>query len=181
MRWSPFLPDDSGVSPLPYFSHASIDLQIWIPRSLTMFVFTTLLPLASIICANDHPRRLLRTCPRCRGLLVLGEEYSIITRGASPCPSKGRGAKPKRGSASMAFSSSSQAPPPTLRFRKPFTTLNFSTAEQFACRYSPISCAVCSGLFLAAFTKGNTTSVRLPSNSLLVFCSCSIFSVASMP
>ncbi len=177
MRWSPFLPLDSGVSPLPYFSHASIDLQIWIPRSFTMLVFTTLLPLASMICANDHPRRLLRTCPRCRGLLVLGEEYSIITRGESSVACF----IPKCSSASMAFSSSSQAPPPTLRFRKPFTTLNFSTALQFACRYSPISCAVCSGLFLAAFTKGNTTSVRLPSNSLLVFCSCSIFSVASMP
>ena len=153
MRWSPFLPLDSGVSPLPYFSHASIDLQIWIPRSFTMLVFTTLLPLASMICANDHPRRLLRTCPRCRGLLVLGEEYSIITRGESSVACF----IPKCSSASMAFSSSSQAPPPTLRFRKPFTTLNFSTAEQFACRYSPISCAVCSGLFLAAFTKGNTT------------------------
>ena len=177
MRWSPFLPDDSGVSPLPYFSHANMDLQIWIPRSFTMFVFTTLLPLASIICANDHPRRLLRTCPRCKGLLVLGEEYSIITRGELSVACF----IPKCSSASMTFSSSSQAPPPTLRFRKPFTTLNFSTAVQFACRYSPISCAVCSGLFFAAFTKGKTTSVRLPSNSLLVFCSCSIFSVASMP
>ena len=135
MRWSPFLPLDSGVSPLPYFSQASIDLQIWIPRSFTILVFTTLLPLASMICANDQPKRLLRTCPRCKGLFVLGEEYSIITRGESSFACL----VPKCSSLSMASNSCSQAPSPTQRFRKPFTTLNFSTAGQFACRYSPIS------------------------------------------
>jgi len=27
-KWSPFFPDDSGVSPLPYLDQASMDLQI---------------------------------------------------------------------------------------------------------------------------------------------------------
>ena len=81
MRWSPFLPLVSGVSPFPHFSHASIDLQMCMPLSFTMFVFTTRLPFASIIFERLQPSRLLRTCPRCSGLLVLGEEYSIITKG----------------------------------------------------------------------------------------------------
>ena len=75
------MPLVSGVSPLPHFSHASIDLQMCIPRSFTMLVFTTRLPLASIIFARLQPSRLLRTCPRWSGLLVLGDEYSIITSG----------------------------------------------------------------------------------------------------
>ena len=159
------MPLDSGVSPLPHFCHASIDLHICMPRSLTMLVFTTWLPLASIILANDHPNRLLRTWPRCRGLLVFGDEYSIMTSGDCSLAAF----LPYCSSASIAFSNSSQAPSPIDRLRNPFTTLNFSTAAQCSCRYSPISCAVCSGLFLAARTKGNTTSVRFPSNSLLVF------------
>ena len=61
MRWSPFLPDDSGVSPLPYSCHASIDLQICMPRSLTILVFTTRQPLASCMRAIEEPSRLLRT------------------------------------------------------------------------------------------------------------------------
>ena len=28
IKWSPFLPDDSGVSPFPYFCNANMDLQI---------------------------------------------------------------------------------------------------------------------------------------------------------
>jgi hypothetical protein len=32
-----------------------------------------------MISATEYPKRLLRTCPRCNGLLVFGEEYSTIT------------------------------------------------------------------------------------------------------
>jgi len=33
--------DDSGVSPCPHFCQATMDLQIWMPRSLTSVVFIT--------------------------------------------------------------------------------------------------------------------------------------------
>ena len=177
MRWSPFLPLDSGVSPLPHFSQASIDLQIWMPRSFTILVFTTLLPLASIICARLQPSRLLRTCPKWRGLLVLGDEYSIITSGllSSACFS------PKWSSVSMVLSRLSHASWAMTRLRNPFTTLYAATAGHFSTKYCPISSATSSGFFLAIFTKGNTTRVRLPSNSFFVFCSCTIFSGTSWP
>ena len=45
------MPDDSGVSPPPKRFHASIDLQMWMPRSFTMFVFTTRHPQAFCISA----------------------------------------------------------------------------------------------------------------------------------
>ena len=75
--------------------------------------------------------------------LLIGDEIHepgeidvpIITRGESAVACF----IPKCSSASMALSSSNQAPSPILRFRKPFTTLNFSTAGQLAVRYSPIS------------------------------------------
>ena len=177
MRWSPFLPLVSGVSPLPHLSHASIDLQMCMPLSFTMLVFTTRLPLASMICASDQPSRLLRTCPRWRGLLVLGDEYSIMTSGdlSSACFS------PKVGSAFMLLSSESHAALATVMLRKPFTTLNFSTALQFCPSHCPISWAVSSGFLCDILRNGNTTSVRLPSNSRLVFCSCTIFSGTSCP
>ena len=177
MRWSPFLPLVSGVSPLPYFSHASIDLQIWIPRSFTILVFTTLFPLASIIWARDHPSRLLRTCPRCRGLLVLGDEYSIITSGELSSAFF----SPYLGSLSISVSKSSQAACDMTRLRNPFTTLYADTALQFSFRNSPISWAVSSGFFLEIFRNGNTTTVRLPSNSCLVFWIWTIFGSTSWP
>ena len=175
MRWSPFFPLVSGVSPLPYFNHASIDLQMCMPRSFTMLVFTTLLPLASIICANDHPSRLLRTWPRWRGLLVLGDEYSIITNGDCSVMAF----SPNFSSLFIEASSSIQASWAITRFRNPFTTLNSEMALQLSLRYSPISCAVSSGFFFEIFRNGNTTSVRFPSNSRFVFCSCTIFSLIS--
>ncbi len=142
-----------------------------------MFVFTTLLPLASIILARLQPRRLLRTCPRCNGLLVFGEEYSIITSGEFSSAVF----SPNFPSAWMSLSSPTHAAGATTRFRKPFTTLNELTALQLAARYSPISCAVSSGFFLDIFRNGNTTSVRLPSKVLFVFCSCTIFPGTSCP
>ena len=69
----------------------------------------------------------------------------------------------------MSLSSSTQAASATVRFRKPFTTLNVATALQFSTRYWPISWAVSSGCFFEIFRKGNTTKVRLPSKSLRVF------------
>ena len=54
-------------------------LQMWMPRSLAMQVFTTSYPLALLISATLQPKKLFRRCPRCRGLFVLGEEYSTIT------------------------------------------------------------------------------------------------------
>ena len=166
MRWSPFFPLLSGVSPLPHFSHASIDLQIWIPRSFTMFVFTTRLPFACIICASDHPSRLLRTCPRCRGLLVLGDEYSIITSGLSSVAFL----YPKSASALMSLSRLIHASCDTTRLRNPLTTLKSATTEVSFSSCSPISCAVSFGFFFDVLRNGNTTSVRLPSNPSFVFC-----------
>ena len=177
MRWSPFFPLVSGVSPLPNFSHASIDLQMCMPRSFTIFVFTTRLPLASIICASDHPKRLLRTCPRWSGLLVLGDEYSIMTSGDASVT----GFSPYFGSASMSLSSASHASGAMTRLRKPFTTLNEAMALQLRQMYSPSSCAVSSGFLCDILRNGNTTSVRFPSNSRFVFCSCTIFSGTSCP
>ena len=142
-----------------------------------MFVFTTRLPLASIIFANDQPSRLLRTCPRCRGLLVLGDEYSIITRGDWSVAFF----SPYVGSALIALSRLTHAFCATTMFKKPFTTLKRSTASQCSCSHWPISCAVSSGFLRDIFRKGNTTSVRLPSNSRLVFCSCTMLSGTSCP
>ena len=171
------MPLDSGVSPLPHFSHASIDLQIWMPLSLTIFVFTTLLPLASIICASDHPRRLFLTCPRWRGLLVFGDEYSIITSGESSLAVF----SPKRGALSMSLSSESHALEAMVMFRNPFTTLKSATASQLRARYSPMSWAVSSGFLWDILRRGNTTSVTFPSKLLFVFCRAACSAVTSAP
>ena len=44
-----------------------------------IWVLYTFLPDALMISATEYPKRLLRMCPKCKGLLVFGEEYSIIT------------------------------------------------------------------------------------------------------
>ena len=142
-----------------------------------MFVFTTRLPLASIICANDHPKRLLRTCPKCSGLLVFGEEYSIITNGDRSVAFF----SPKCGSLSISLSSPSHAFCDMTRFRKPLTTLYDAMASQCSAIHAPISSAVSSGFFFDVLSSGNTTRVRLPSNSFFVFCSCSRLSSTSAP
>ena len=134
MRWSPFLCAVSGVMPLPHLIQASIDFMMWMPRSLTILVLMTLLPLASIIFERLHPSRLLRTCPRWSGLLVLGDEYSIITSGLSAvaCFS------PNLASALMSLSRLTQACGATTRLRKPLTTLKHATASQSRWSSSPI-------------------------------------------
>ena len=81
----------------------------------------------------------------------------------------------------MVFSKSNHAVCEITRLRNPLTTLKSATSAIFAFSHSPISCAVASGLFLESFRKGNTTSVRFPSNSALVFCNCTIFSGTSCP
>ncbi len=107
----------------------------------------------------------------------MGEEYSIITNGASSPAFL----YPQSGSASMSWSRLSHAAGAMTRFKNPFTTLKSAIAVQFAFRYSPISCAVSSGFFFDVRNKGNTTRVRLPSKSLLVFCKATIFSGTSCP
>ena len=53
--------------------------------SLIIWVLYTFLPEASIIFATEYPSKLFRTCPKCNGLLVLGEEYSTIIAGECGC------------------------------------------------------------------------------------------------
>ena len=130
-----------------------------------------------MIWANDHPRRLLRTCPRWRGLLVLGEEYSIITSGLFSVTDF----SPNFSFALMSFNKPTHAAWAITRLRKPFTTLKSAIALQFFFKYSPISCAVSSGFLCEVFSSGKVTSVRFPSKSLRVFCSWIIFSGTSTP
>ena len=56
-----------------------MDLQMWMPRSLMIWTLMTSCPAASRMRETLYPRKLLRKCPKCSGLLVLGEEYSTIT------------------------------------------------------------------------------------------------------
>ena len=39
----------------------------------------TLCPRAFKISAKDEPKNILRKCPKCNGLFVFGDGYSIIT------------------------------------------------------------------------------------------------------
>ena len=49
---SPLRPEDSGVSPSPNLSHATMDLQMCMPLSLMIWTFTTLWPAAFNISAT---------------------------------------------------------------------------------------------------------------------------------
>ena len=175
MRWSPFLPVDSGVHPLPHFFQASMLLQMWMPRSLTRFTITTSLPLALRISETLQPRRLLRIWPRCKGLLVFGEEYSITTF----LPSAER--RPKFSFSWFSRKKSSQKLSDIRMLRKPFTTLNLAIIVDSFIISAPISLASCSGLRPASFPKGNTTTVRSPSNSGLVFWKLTCWALGSCP
>ncbi len=55
-------------------------LQIWMPRSLIRLTRVTVCPTRPSSPAVAMPMLLLRTCPRCCGLLVLGAENSMSTR-----------------------------------------------------------------------------------------------------
>src|SRR5205085_8595259 len=56
--------------------HATMLLQMCIPLSFAMAVLFTSKPFALNISEILHPKKLFRRCPRCNGLLVLGDEYS---------------------------------------------------------------------------------------------------------
>ena len=76
--------------------------------------------------AKLKPSKLLRTWPKCNGLLVFGDEYSIITSGLSAVT----GLKPKFLSALTFSSTLVQNDFSMVMFKKPFITLNFATASQ---------------------------------------------------
>ena len=178
MRWSPLMPVLSGVAPFPYFSHANMLLQICMPRSFTILVFTTRLPLAAMMLAKAHPNRLLRTCPKCKGLLVLGEEYSIMTKGEWSVAS----VRPNCTSWWISVSRPIQLAGAITRFRKPLTALKSATTEGISVfRKWPSSWAVSSGFLRDIFKKGKTTNVRCPANSFFVFWSCTVSGAMSCP
>ena len=68
-----------GVSPFANICQAIILLQICTPLSLTIQVLVTSFPDAFKISAILHPKKLFLKCPKCKGLFVLGDEYSTIT------------------------------------------------------------------------------------------------------
>ena len=81
----------------------------------------------------------------------------------------------------MSASSASHAWDDTVRFRKPFTTLYEATLGSFSTSQRPMSPAVSSGFLRETLSRGNTTSVKCPSNSRFVFCTCIIPSGTSCP
>ena len=113
----------------------------------------TVWPFAARICATEYPSRLLRMCPRCSGLLVLGDEYSIIT--VRPVA----GACPKASSAAISAKRAAQKLLSSERFRKPFITLKALISGMLAVIYSPISVAVASGDLRLRRSSGNVTRV----------------------
>ena len=48
------------------------------PRSFTRFAMITRCPFAFKICDTDQPRKFVLMCPKCSGLFVFGDEYSIM-------------------------------------------------------------------------------------------------------
>ena len=72
------MPVLSGVAPSKRCCQAYMDLQMCTPLSFTSVALITSLPAALSSSDTENPSRLLRTCPRCRGLLVLGDENSTI-------------------------------------------------------------------------------------------------------
>ena len=161
-RWSPLIPVDSGVAPLPTFSHASMDLQMCTPLSLTRVVLITLLPLAFRSLDTESPRRLFLMWPRCRGLLVFGDENSTMMF----LPVVGR--SPKSLSATISPKSSFQNRLENNRLRKPLTQLYSEISGTFAFSHSPMALPVFSGVECDRRSSGKTTSVKSPVNSFLV-------------
>src|SRR5574344_663956 len=132
------------------------------PLSFTIFVLTTLFPLASINLETDQPRRLFLICPRCKGLFVFGDENSTITVFFFflSCP--------KSLVAYISANSLSQKASENLRFKNPFTTLYDFISGQLVFSQLPISSAVASGDFLLTLKSGKVTRVKSPSNYFLV-------------
>ena len=92
-------------------------------------------------------------CPRCRGLLVLGDEYSIII--VRPVGS----ASPNDASAAISPKRSIQKAGERLRLRNPLMTLKAAICGLSATMRAPISLAVTSGDLWLSFSNGNVTSV----------------------
>ena len=157
MRWSPFLPVDCGVAPFPNLSHANMDLQMCIPLSLTILVLMTSHPLACCIRAMEYPSRLFLTCPRCSGLLVLGEEYSTMSVWFR------LGNCPYCGLLMICCSCSAQKCWLMVRFKNPCTALKAATiCGHLLMSCSPISFASCAGAFLTSLMNGKMTNVMCP-------------------
>src|SRR5690606_4203663 len=116
-----------------------MDLQMWMPLSLTRLARMTSKPLALRISDKEKPKKLFRRCPKCRGLLVLGELYSTITF----CPLAG--SCPSCSSCTSCWNTSNHFWSDTEIFRKPFTTLKLLTMSEWPLRYAPIWTAPCSG------------------------------------
>ena len=92
-------------------------------------------------------------CPRCRGLLVFGDENSTMTVlpvGAC-CPKSSVEAMPENTAFQYAVEKD--------MFRKPFTTLYDAISAKFSFIYAPIAFPVASGLVLDTFRSGKTTRV----------------------
>ena len=157
------MPVDSGVQPLPHFCQANMLLQICIPLSFTKLTRTTFLPLAFMISETLQPNRLLRIWPKCKGLFVLGEEYSTTTFFPET------GLRPNSRFSWFSLKKFTQNLSEINKLRKPFTTLNLAIISDSLIISAPISLANCSGLRPANFPKGNTTMVMSPSNSGRVF------------
>ncbi len=79
----------------------------------------TFLPEAFIISATEYPNKLLRTCPKCSGLLVFGDEYSTITA----CASAVGETKPKLVFAYAVLKKRVYTAASITKFKKPLTTL----------------------------------------------------------
>src|ERR1700722_20201197 len=113
------------------------------PLSLIRFTLITLFPAAFRILEIEKPIRLFRICPRCNGLLELGQEYSTIIVGEFGCGS----VNPYSGFSEINFRKSIQYDFATFKLRKPFITLQDSISFNSFFINSPISLAVSSGLF----------------------------------
>ena len=102
---------------------------------------------------TESPSRLLRMCPRCNGLLVLGDEYSMSVTGSSGAAC----VKPNWLSVRLLRRKSTHTSAGNERFRKPFTTLKSQC--KFSLKNPPTSVATASGDLRACFTNGNITMV----------------------
>ena len=121
-----------------------------------------------LLTSADIQRQFLFATKR-RNISLIDERYYLLSpEEQTPAISSGKGKEHEEDT-----SKSPKANQETVPGENPQINSAF--------RYPPISCAVCSGAFLDIFRKGKTTKVRCPSNSFLVFCSCTIFPGTSCP
>ena len=89
------------------------------PRSFTILDLITSFPVAFNISAILHPRKLFLRCPRCKGLLVFGEEYSTMI--FLPVEAT----VPNFLSLAAAIKNATHQASATVKLRNPFTRLKF--------------------------------------------------------